>query len=200
MKRKQKSAASHRSTGKSTSASKEKVTGKTGSRARPKTGSRHSPSSGKRTIPGNILEKDFREFIECLNEHEVKYLVVGGYAVVFHGQSRFTKDLDVWVKCDENNAERIVSALDEFGIGSLGQKKEDFLNPNNFMQIGIAPWRIDIINDLIGVEFDNCYEKKVVIESEGVTVNFIDLESLLTNKKATGRHRDLADLEDLQGE
>lgn len=177
---------------------KGKATGKTGSTARRKKGSRCLPNSAKPTIPGNILEKDFREFIECLNAFDVKYLVVGGYAVAFHGSPRMTKDLDIWVQRDERNAERIVAALEKFGVGSLGHKKADFLNPANFVQIGVAPWRIDVIMDLGGVSFVECYEKKVIVESEGVKVNFIDLENLLKNKRAAGRHRDLADADDLE--
>lgn len=144
-----------------------------------------------------VISKDFKEFLELLNEHKVKYLVVGGYAVAFHGHPRYTKYLDICIKPDKKNAEKIMKVLKDFGFGSLDIKVEDFLNRDVVIQLGNPPNRIDLITELEGVNFDKCFSSKVKIKIEGITINFIDLENLKKNKKAVGRHQDLADLENL---
>lgn len=144
-----------------------------------------------------VINKDFKEFIELLNNHEVKYLVVGGYAVAFHGHPRYTKDLDVWVWLEEQNAEKIIDVLKDFGFASLQFNREDFLNPDNVIQLGQPPNRIDLLTGLSGVDFKDCYDKKNVITINNLEVNIIDLDSLRRNKKASGRFQDLADLENL---
>lgn len=144
-----------------------------------------------------VINKDFKEFIELLNKHEVKYLVVGGYAVAFHGHPRYTKDLDVWVWLEEQNAEKIIDVLKDFGFASLQFNREDFLNPDNVIQLGQPPNRIDLLTGLSGVDFKDCYDKKNVITINNLEVNIIDLDSLRRNKKASGRFQDLADLENL---
>ena len=145
-----------------------------------------------------VLNKDFREFIQLLNDHKVLYLIVGGYAVAFHGYPRYTKDIDIWVWLDQGNAEKLIQVLEDFGFGSLDLKTEDFLDPDQVIQLGYPPNRIDILTDLKGVEFRKCYSSKVEVEVEGTKINFIDLENLKKTKKATGRHQDLADLENLE--
>ncbi|MDI6767535.1 MAG: hypothetical protein QME52_12000 [Bacteroidota bacterium] len=144
------------------------------------------------------ISKDFKEFIELLNERKVNYLVVGGYAVAFHGHPRYTKELDVWIKPDKINAERMMEVLKDFGFGSLDIKVGDFLNRDVVIQLGNPPNRIDLITDLTGVKFDACYKSKKVIEIKGTRVNFIDLENLKKNKRAIGRYQDLADVENLK--
>jgi hypothetical protein len=144
-----------------------------------------------------VLNKDFREFIGLLNANEVKYLIVGGYAVGFHGYPRYTKDLDVWILITHENANRVMEALTQFGFGSVGLKKEDFLKPGEFIQLGYPPNRIDIVMTCDGVDFDKCYTSKVQIEIDGLKIDFIDLRNLRINKKATGRLQDLADLDNL---
>jgi hypothetical protein len=144
-----------------------------------------------------VLNKDFKEFIGLLNENSVKYLVVGGYAVGFHGYPRYTKDLDVWVLVSNENAENVLIALKQFGFVSLGLQKEDFLKPDEFVQLGYPPNRIDIIMSCDGVLFDECYESRIQVDADGLTINFIDLENLKKNKLATGRPQDLADLDNL---
>jgi len=144
-----------------------------------------------------VLNKDFREFIELLNDHNVKYLVVGGYAVAFYGHPRYTKDLDVWIWLEKENAQKIIDVLQDFGFASLQFSKEDFLNPDNIIQLGQPPNRIDILTGLSGVNFEDCYKMKNVITITDLEVNFIDLENLKKNKKASGRFQDLADLENL---
>lgn len=142
------------------------------------------------------LGPDFSEFIGSLTGKGVRYLLVGGYAVGFHGRPRYTKDMDVWIGRDEGNAARMVEALEDFGFGSLGLKADDFLAPDRIIQLGYAPNRIDILTTLPGVEFDACYESRVETKLGGeLTVNFIGLEDLKRNKRASGRYQDLADLE-----
>jgi hypothetical protein len=145
-----------------------------------------------------VLNKDFREFIKSLNDNQVRYLVVGGYAVALHGYPRYTKDLDIWIEMSHANAEHAIKALVQFGFASLGLKESDFLVPDQIIQLGYAPNRIDLISTLPGVEFDGCYGSRVDVDLEGVTVHFIDLINLKKNKKATGRLQDLADLEKLE--
>ncbi|HPY00947.1 MAG: DUF6036 family nucleotidyltransferase [Candidatus Neomarinimicrobiota bacterium] len=145
-----------------------------------------------------MLNQDFKEFIQLLNDNRVRYLVVGGYAVALHGYPRYTRDIDIWVELSEENATHIVEALEQFGFASLGLKESDFLVEDQVIQLGYAPNRIDIITTLSGVTFAECYEKRVPVEIDGVKINFIDLDSLRKNKKATGRLQDLADLENLE--
>jgi predicted nucleotidyltransferase len=145
-----------------------------------------------------VLNQDFREFIQSLNDNRVRYLVIGGYAVALHGYPRYTKDMDVWIELSAENAARMVKALKQFGFGSLGLQASDFLEPDQVIQLGYPPARIDLITTAPGVEFESCYGSRVEVEIEGVVVNFIDLESLKTSKRATGRLQDLADLENLE--
>jgi hypothetical protein len=145
-----------------------------------------------------MLSKDFIEFIELLNENRVKYLVVGGYAVAFHGHPRYTKDLDVWIELSPDNANKILDALKKFGFGSLGLKSEDFLESDQIIQLGYPPNRIDILTALKDLKFKDCYKTKVKVEIRGLQINFIDIENLKKNKRATGRSQDLADVENLE--
>ncbi|RMD50456.1 MAG: hypothetical protein D6835_04330 [Candidatus Thermofonsia bacterium] len=145
-----------------------------------------------------MLTPDFKEFIQSLNNNDVRYLVVGGYAVAFHGHPRFTKAIDIWVWVDEQNAANLVKALDQFGFASLGLTADDFLEPGIIIQLGYPPNRIDLITSLKGVDFSDCYARRVEEMVDGVALPFIDLENLKKNKKAVGRLQDLADLENLE--
>lgn len=145
-----------------------------------------------------MFNQDFKEFIESLNANHVRYLVVGGYAVAMHGYPRYTKDLDVWVERSQENAQALLKALAQFGMGSLGLKADDFLVPDQVVQLGYPPNRIDILVGVSGVEFADCYPQCVKVYLDGVDVNFIDLENLKKNKKASGRLQDLADIENLE--
>jgi hypothetical protein len=144
-----------------------------------------------------MLSRDFKEFIESLNANNVRYLVVGGYAVALHGYPRYTKDLDVWIEPKIQNANNVLNALTAFGFGSLDITADDFLEEGNIIQLGYPPNRIDLITSLKGLMFENCYPERVQVEIQGVLIDFIDIENLKTNKKATGRPQDLADLENL---
>ena len=144
-----------------------------------------------------MLNRDFKEFIKLLNDNQVHYLVVGGYAVAVHGYPRYTKDMDVWLELSAENAAKILKALDQFGFGSLGLQIEDFLNPNQVVQLGHPPNRIDLILSLQGVDFSLCYQSRIQVSIDDIAVNFIDLENLRKNKKSVARLQDLADLENL---
>lgn len=145
-----------------------------------------------------MLNQDFKEFIQLLNDNQVRYLVVGGYAVAVHGYPRYTKDIEIWIDSKPRNADRIVKSRGQFGFSALGLKESDFLVPDQIIQLGYPPNRIDIVTSLPGVSFKECYSRRLVVEIDGVSVNFIDLESLRKNKKASGRLQDLADLENLK--
>jgi hypothetical protein len=140
------------------------------------------------------LNRDFSEFIASCAVHDVRFLIVGGYAVAAHGHPRFTKDLDVWIWVDEQNAHRLVSALDDFGFGSLGLTPADFLEEGIVVQLGYPPQRIDIITKVDGVEFGPCWDRRTEIEIGGRHVPFISADDLLANKKASGRPQDIADM------
>ncbi len=144
------------------------------------------------------LHQDFREFLKLLNETGVEYLIVGGYAVVMHGYVRATGDIDIWVNNTTRNAERIVAALERFGFESLKLQTKDFEKPDNVIQLGYPPFRIDLLTSIEGMRFDECYKKrKRVNVSKGLTVNVIDLENLKKRKRIAGRARDLDDLDNL---
>lgn len=145
-----------------------------------------------------MFDQDFKEFIKSLNDNGVRYLIIGGYAVAYHGHPRYTKDLDVWIASDEENAARIIRALDDFGFSSLGLKAEDFLQPDQVIQLGYPPYRIDLLTTVLGVDFQTCHSSRVQAEIDGMQVDFIDLENLKRNKKAVGRLQDLADIENLE--
>lgn len=145
-----------------------------------------------------MLNRDFKEFIQSLNDNRVRYLVIGGYAVALHGYPRYTKDIDIWIEMTPQNAARVVRALEQFGFASLNLRAEDFLVPEQVIQLGYPPARIDLITTPPGVDFETCYASRVEVIIEDVKVNFIDLENLKKNKQASGRLQDLADLENLQ--
>jgi hypothetical protein len=143
------------------------------------------------------LNRDFQEFLRSFVQHDVRFLIIGGYALAVHGHPRYTKDLDVWVWPEPANADRILAALDEFGFGSLGLEASDFLEPGVIIQLGREPQRIDLLTFASGLEFQAAFENRVLVEIGGVEVPFLSVDDLRTNKTATGRLRDLADVEDL---
>ncbi len=145
-----------------------------------------------------MINKDFKEFIELLNKNNVKYLVVGGYALAFHGYPRYTKDIDFWVWINKNNAKNILITLRDFGFSSLDLTEDDFLNPGYVIQLGQPPGCIDLLTSVTGLDFEECYKSKVHVEIQGSKIDFIDLINFKKNKIAVGRHQDLADLENLE--
>ena len=145
-----------------------------------------------------ILNPDFKEFIKLLEEHEVRYMIVGGYALAFHGYPRFTQDIDFWIWTDKINAEKLISALEDFGFSSLDIRQEDFQDGDNVVQLGFPPNRIDLITQIDGVQFEEAFNDKEIFEDQGIKMYFVGLDALIKNKKASGRLQDLADLEVLE--
>lgn len=143
------------------------------------------------------LPPDFKEFLRLLNAHQVEYLLIGGYAVAYHGYPRATADMDIWTAVHPQNAERIVLALKEFGFDLPGLSPDLFLKEGQIIRMGVPPVRIEIATGISGVSFGECYAARVVDVLDGVAVNLISLAHLKANKQAAGRHRDLDDLEHL---
>jgi hypothetical protein len=158
-----------------------------------------SKSCSVNTMGGRMeLNRDFSEFVASCASHDVRFLIVGGYALAAHGHPRFTKDLDVWVWLDESNADRLVAALEDFGFGSVGLTRADFLAEDSVVQLGYPPRRIDILTQIDGVEFQDCWARRVEIEIGGQAIPFLSTEDLVANKKASGRPQDLADVSVLE--
>jgi len=144
-----------------------------------------------------MLSRDFKEFVALLNAHGVEYLVVGGYAMALHGRPRHTGDLDVWLKRNPDNAKRIIGALEAFGFGGVGLSEGDFLKGDHVVQLGYPPFRIDLLTDIDGVDFDAAWPNRQTFVHDGLALHFIGLDDLKANKRASGRARDLDDLEQL---
>jgi len=146
-----------------------------------------------------ILARDFEDFIKLLNRHKVEYLVVGGYALAFNGKPRHTGHLDIWIGISELNATRMLQVLRDFGLTSLGFKKEDFLTTGYVTQIGYPPLRIDILNSIDGVEFKDAIKNTLRLEVENdFVINYIGLKDFVKNKQATGRSQDLVDIQEIK--
>lgn len=143
------------------------------------------------------MNRDFKEFAESLNARGVEYLVVGGYALAAHGHPRYTGDIDFWVRPSTDNLARLLDALKDFGFGSLGLSASDF-DANTVVQLGQPPRRIDLLTSIDGVNFDACFARREQVELAGVRLNIIGLDDFKTNKRASGRLKDLADLESLE--
>jgi predicted nucleotidyltransferase len=140
------------------------------------------------------LDSDFNEFVALFEAHDVRFMIVGGYALAAHGLPRATGDLDAWIWIDPQNALRILKALDEFGFGELDITQADLTSNDCVIQLGYSPYRIDILTRITGVEFDDAWTRRIELEMDGVTVPFIGREDLIANKRATGRPQDIADV------
>ena len=143
------------------------------------------------------VSKDFEEFFVSLNKNEVNYLVVGGYAYAIHAEPRFTKDLDIFIQREEKNASALLHALKEFGRDLEGLEESDFLIPEQVVQLGYPPFRIDLLTSISGVEFEDAWKNKVTGRYGDEQVYFIGKEDLIKNKKSSGRKSDLDDLDRL---
>jgi len=143
------------------------------------------------------LPPDFKEFLKLLNAHQVEYLLIGGYAVSYHGYPRATADMDIWIAMNPANSERIVAVLKEFGFDLPELSPELFLKEWQIIRLGVPPVRIELATTVSGVNFNECYAERIADILDGVKVNLISLKHLKINKKASGRHQDLADLENL---
>lgn len=141
------------------------------------------------------FEQDFKEFIRCLNANDVRYLIVGGFALSYHSQPRFTKDLDFFIDTSPENCRKLILTLTDFGFSELDLTADDFSVPDRIVQLGIAPVRIDLLTSIDGVCFCEAWEQKVEGRYDTEKAWFISREMLLKNKLASGRLRDLADAE-----
>lgn len=143
------------------------------------------------------LPSDFKEFLRLLADSEVEYLLIGGYAVGYHGYPRATQDLDIWISGHPENADRMVEVLWRFGFSVPELNRELFLKKDTIVRMGVPPIRIEVATSLSGVEFRSCFANRVEDELDGVRVSIMSLPDLKANKKAAGGHKDLDDLEHL---
>jgi nucleotidyltransferase AbiEii toxin of type IV toxin-antitoxin system len=141
------------------------------------------------------LERDLREFIELLNARDVRYLIVGAYALAHHGHPRYTGDIDFFVEASTQNAERISQVLEQFGFANVGVDEEDFTAADQVVQLGVEPHRMDLMTSISGVSFEEAWNTREYGELDGLRVPFISKELLKRNKAALGRKQDLADLD-----
>jgi len=145
------------------------------------------------------IPKDFREFLQSLSDNSVEYVVVGGYALAFHGAPRFTGDIDILIRPTGENAQRLITALGDFGFSELKLTVQDFTSIDQVVQLGVPPMRIDLLTSIDGVDFATAAGGSLRVEISDLTVPIIGRDALITNKRASGRPKDLADLEALGG-
>ena len=143
------------------------------------------------------VQPDFKELLALFNAHHVEYMIVGGYALAFHGSPRYTGDIDLFVKPDPENARRILAALTEFGFGSVGLETTDFDHPNQVVQLGVPPVRVDIITSITGVSWEEAYSGREKGSYGDIPVHYIGRDAFLANKRAIHRKKDMADVEAL---
>lgn len=144
------------------------------------------------------MSADFKDFLRLLSEKKVEYLLIGGYAVVYYGYIRNTGDMDIWVRMTEENARLTAEALEEFGYAPKDKALPFLIKPDKILRMGIPPFRLEVSTGIDGVEFDSCYSKRKIIYVDDIPVNIINLDDLIKNKKASGRLKDLADVEELE--
>lgn len=143
------------------------------------------------------VQKDFKELLELFNRHNVEYIIVGSYALAFHGAPRFTGDIDIFVHSSSENAQRILAALTDFGFGSLNLTDSDFQKPGSIVQLGYPPVRIDLMTSITGVTWEEADQGKEAGRYGNTAVFFLGKKQYIANKQACGRKKDLADLEAL---
>ena len=144
------------------------------------------------------LSADLREFIELLNSRGVEYVIVGAHSLAFHGRPRYTGDLDVLVRPSLENATKIVALLRDFGFGATDFSESDFIAPEQMIQLGRVPNRIDLLTGISGVEIEDAFRSRISTEMEGLPVFVLSKELLIRNKRAVGRPQDIADIEALE--
>ena len=144
------------------------------------------------------LSKDWREFLELLNSRSVDYVIVGAHSLAFHGRPRYTGDLDILVRPTRDNALQLLEVLNQFGFVQAGFKEPDFVEPEQMIQLGRAPSRIDLLTSISGVHTDEAFATKVSATLDGIAVFMLGKDALIRNKRAIGRPQDLADLESLE--
>ena len=140
-----------------------------------------------------LVNSDFKELLRIFNDHGVKYLVVGGYAVIRYAEPRYTKDIDLWVAADQNNAVSVYKALRAFGAPLTGLTEDDFAHEGYFYQMGVAPVRVNILTSVPGLNFEDAWGRRETVDFDGIMVPFISKQDLIESKIATGRPQDLID-------
>jgi predicted nucleotidyltransferase len=140
-----------------------------------------------------FVNSDFSDLLRIFNDHNVRYMVIGGYAVVQYAEPRFTKDLDLLISTDTANAEAVYNALREFGAPLTGLTPKDFSEVGFFFQMGVPPVRVDILMGIPGILFDECWGRRVEVDFDGLKVIFISKQDLIESKRAAGRPQDLID-------
>jgi predicted nucleotidyltransferase len=145
-----------------------------------------------------ILDSNFLEFIDCLNRNKANYVLVGGYAVIINGHSRTTQDLDLFIRRTEENVQKVLKAIDDFGFGSIGFTSEDLMDESTIVQMGVPPLRIDILSAIPGVSFDEVINQSKDYEESGIVMKVIHINHLIANKLAVGRNKDMADVSALK--
>lgn len=143
----------------------------------------------------SLLPTDFKDFLKLLNSKQVEYLLVGGYAVGYHGYPRATADMDIWIAIHPRNAGKVVEVIREFGFAVEGLSEELFLKESNVVRMGVPPLRIEVLTTISGVSFEECYRERVTDIIDDIAVHLISLNHLKANKRAAGRLKDLSDLE-----
>lgn len=144
------------------------------------------------------LSPDLKEFIELLNSKKVDYIIIGAHALAWHGLPRYTKDIDILIRAEADNAEAVLSVLKSFGFGQLELQIKDFTKPGQVIQLGMEPNRIDLLTSISGVDWESCWSSKVQGDMGGTPVFFLGIETYLKNKAASGRPQDIADAERLK--
>lgn len=143
------------------------------------------------------LPQDFKDFLKLLGEHHVEYLLIGGYAVAHYGYPRPTSDIDIWIAMNAKNAQAAISALAAFGFSQPALTADIFLQPERILRMGHPPMRLEIMTSIDGVEFDDCYARRNTVEVDGQRADLISLDDLRINKAASGRAKDINDLQQL---
>lgn len=169
----------------------------TGSHGRPKSGGRLPNGSGKSFMDTIPLPQDSKELLKLFNSHGVDYLLVGGYAVIHYGYVRSTGDMDVWIAVSASNAKRVSAALQDFGFSAAEVMPDLFMEEGRMTRMGNVPFRIEILTKISGLTFAKAFARRSRVLIDDVEVNVIGLRDLLVNKRASGRHKDLADIENL---
>ncbi len=145
------------------------------------------------------FQKDFKEFLKLLNEFKVEFLIVGSYALAYHGSPRYTGDIDIFVNSDKLNAAKIINVIEKFGFSELGLKVDDFSNTSNIIQLGVAPVRIDILTSITGLTWEEAFKGSIKGSYDDESVFYLGRKEFIKNKKAVGRNKDLADIDSIEG-
>lgn len=144
------------------------------------------------------MNPDFSDMLSALNARKVEYMIVGAYALAAHGYLRATGDIDIWIRCTVENAEKVLKALKDFGAPMFDLTLDDLSSPGIVFQIGLPPRRIDFLTSISGVDFDKCWDDRMEVEVDGLSLNFLSKSWLIANKRATGRPKDLLDADELE--